>query len=464
MFDIVNSVIIDNVVFIEIKELPSQIKYYAKVFEDDLENLTCVQLNDIINSHLQNSLKDYSFGYEYVSYHKVIMMVIGSNVFESIYFEDETYYEDEKPFNTTSLNEKTNNNKIQSVKLDSKLELNSESSDNKFIKEQKAINKKLLEINKLNQEITQLKQELYQLKNNSISNEIILGSWLTCETNTKLELIKPPQIQIIKFNSNVKSVVLPESCIGINLHGYSGYGILDCKKLELFPVLESLTISYLQFFKNINLNSADKRCNYMPNVDTKPIYEFGFNGSLDSLSIHKVDAIKKISNFDYLNLPTLSHLCIRGWCRGHELNFLAQPYPNLEKITFYFDQYDFPSNLNQTYSKSDANCTHIIFYPKTFYFVEPEDANKEYSKWFKIWWPKLSSIVYNCEIDIDVITKTPFSNPDKNYIEKLNNIRANIRVFKSIVTSYYGNLGLMTTFNICEVASDQYKGLVQKWD
>ena len=365
MFDIVNSVIIDNVVYIEIKELPSQIKYYAKVFPDDLEQLTCVQLNDIVNAHLQNSLKDYSFAYEYVTYHKVIMMVIGSNVFESIYFEDETYYEDEKPFNTTSLNEKTNNSKIQSVKLDSKLEPNSESSDNKFIKELKAIDKKSIEINKLNQEITQLKQELQELKNNSIYNEIILGSWLTCETNTKLELIKPPQLEIIKFNSNVKSVVLPESCIGVNLHGYSGYGVLDCKKLELLTKLENLTISYLQFFKNIDLNSADKRCNYMPNVDTKSIYKFGFDG--DSLSLHELDEIKKYSNSDYLNLPTLSHLCIRGWSRARQLNFLARPYPNLEKITFYFDQYDFPSNLNQTYSKSDANCTHIIFNPKTFF-------------------------------------------------------------------------------------------------
>lgn len=458
MFDIINSVIIDNVVYIEIKELPSQIKYYAKVFPDDLENLTCVQLNDIINSHLQNSLKDYSFAYEYVTYHKVIMMVIGSN--ESIYFEDETCYEDEKPFNTTSLNKKTNNNKIQSVESESEVK----SSDDEIIEEIKTIDEKSMEINKLNQEIIQLKQELQELKNNSISNEIILGTWLTCETNTKLELIKPPQLEIIKFNSNVKSVVLPESCIGVNLHGYCGYGVLDCKKLELLTKLENLTISYLQFFKNIDLNSSDKRCNYMPNVDIKPIYEFGFNGNSNSLSLHDVDEIKRISNSDYLNLPSLSHLCIRGWCREHKLNFLSRPYPNLEKITFYFDQYDIPSNLSKNYSKSNANCTHIIFNPKTFYFVEPEDANKEYQKWFKIWWPKLSTINYNCEIDIDVITKTPFSNPDKNYIEKLNNIRENIRVFKSIVTSYYGNLGLVIKFNIREVASDQYKGLISKWD
>lgn len=293
------------------------------------------------------------------------------------------------------------------------------------------LDEKSVEINKLKQEITQLKQEFNELKNNSSFNEIILGTWgyRKFNFNQICEIEKP---KIIKYNINEERVIFSENYIPIDRdHHNAFFGYIDYKKLELLPKLKSLTIDFSVFFSS------------------------GFDDKLYLPSLHEI-------NFtDYCAYPLKVQ-----WTR---------PYPNLKKIsmTFATNLRNIQGNELNAINDFMSGFNYTIFFngSSASYYGYP-NPNEEYEfrlkkglEVFKEQWPNLTNIVYNFNINIDFLVNTRYKNPLYNsYLEHLEGIRSFIKKFKSITMLNYGNIGLMTTFNISEVASDQYKGLVQIWD
>ncbi len=150
MFVIVNSVIIDDVVHIDLLNYHTKQEYWATVTKDSLNNLTCEELNRFINNKIKPIFIESKIGIAF--YHlksdKVLMILLGHylDILEQVNFNIKKSESDVESSDDESIEEPLkpvtrSKNKIPTVEseVESESESESESSDDELIKEHKKL-------------------------------------------------------------------------------------------------------------------------------------------------------------------------------------------------------------------------------------------------------------------------------------------------------------------------------------
>ncbi len=358
MFDIVNSVYIDDVVHIDLLDYHTKQEFTTIVEDpDELEEIV-----PLIESVINNECENIFINFYYINENEVLMKIFDIDISDyayELFFISKTTVDENPSKNVlnNNSNSKEKYSEEEIINMDHKQKIHNElnnlkelnklihpglSSDNEeeCIKPIVPASTNTDEINKFKNEIAELKNYLTGLQD--FVPKVVLGIFndykITKQKNphdTHSTIVKHKLIdsKIIEFPINVKEISMP---LGQDPNNKLHYDNINLNKLEQFYNLENLIIPSCVFFKEKQFTIPNNSINIQFSEIIKQHY-----GNLAVAGMYSGNPSYNVSD---INLPKLKQLELIGCPKKGVFCFLQ---PQLEKIIINEHNFDYklPSNL-----------------------------------------------------------------------------------------------------------------------